>query len=79
MIRWPPRYRGPHRRPRLKVRVNHDVCEGHGKCVKAAPEVFELRDDDLSHVKLEVIPAHLQEAVRLAVRLCPRQAVTVEE
>lgn len=62
----------------MKVRVNHDVCEGHGKCANTAPEVFELRDDDLSHVKLDVVPESLREAVERAVRLCPRQAITVE-
>lgn len=63
----------------MKVRVNHDVCEGIGRCEKAAPDVFELRDDDLSYVKLEPVPAKYADAVADAVRRCPRQAVTVEE
>ena len=63
----------------MKVRVNHDVCEGHGKCANTAPEVFELRDDDLSHVKLAEIPERLRESVEHAVRLCPRQAISIED
>ncbi|MBA4180486.1 MAG: ferredoxin [Anaerolinea sp.] len=60
----------------MKVQVNHDVCEGHGKCQAAAPEVFELRDDDLSHVLVENVPEALKEKVERAIRLCPRQAIS---
>jgi ferredoxin len=61
----------------MKIEVSHDRCEGHGKCVTAAPEVFELGDDDLSRVKVAggVVPAALEEKVRAAIRLCPRQAI----
>ena len=59
----------------MKVIVDHDRCEGHGKCVKEAPEVFALGDDDLSVVKLADIPASLKEKVDHAIRLCPRQAL----
>ena len=59
----------------MKVAVDHDICEGHGKCQQAAPEVFDLRDDDLSYVLLDEIPEHLRENVERAIRLCPRQAI----
>lgn len=57
------------------VRVDPDRCEGHGKCQEAAPEVFELRDDDLSYVLMDDIPETLREKVERAIRLCPRQAI----
>ena len=59
----------------MKVVVNPDLCEGHGKCQMAAPEVFELRDDDLSYVLIDEIPEDLKEKVDRAIRLCPRQAI----
>ena len=59
----------------MKVEVSHDRCEGHGKCQMAAPEVFELRDDDLSHVLIDDVPESLRAKVDKAVRLCPRQAI----
>jgi ferredoxin len=59
----------------MKVDVNHDVCEGHGKCEMSAPEVFELRDDDLSYVLVDDVPAELKEKVDRAIRLCPRAAI----
>jgi ferredoxin len=59
----------------MKVTVDHDRCEGHGKCQQAAPEVFLVGDDDLSHVLIDDVPESLREKVDAAIRLCPRQAV----
>jgi ferredoxin len=59
----------------MKVTVDHDRCEGHGKCVTAAPKIFELRDDDLSYVLVEEVPENRKEDVENAIRLCPRQAI----
>ncbi|MHB8574725.1 MAG: ferredoxin [Dehalococcoidia bacterium] len=63
----------------MKVLVDPDLCEGHGKCQQAAPEVFELRDDDQSHVLLDDVPEHLRSKVDRAIRLCPRQAIKLVE
>lgn len=60
----------------MKVIVSEDLCEGHGKCQAAAPEVFRLGpDDDCSQVLVDEVPADLMEKVEQAVRLCPRQAI----
>ena len=32
---------------RMKVHVDMNLCQSHGECVFAAPEVFELGDDDV--------------------------------
>ena len=61
----------------MKVRVSQDLCEGHGKCEKTAPEVFKLGDDDLSVVLVDEVPAGLHEKVERAIRLCPRQAISI--
>ena len=63
----------------MKVAVDHDMCEGHGKCQQAAPGIFELRDDDLSYVLVDEVPESSHEQVRRAVRLCPRQAIKIIE
>jgi ferredoxin len=63
----------------LKAIVDHDLCEGHSRCQSAAPEVFEVRDDEKSYVLMDKIPEELREKVERAARLCPRQAITVEE
>ncbi|MEX0750519.1 MAG: ferredoxin [Dehalococcoidia bacterium] len=63
----------------MNVRVDPDLCEGHGKCEKAAPAVFELRDDDLSYVLIDHVPEPEHENVKNALRLCPRQAIKIIE
>jgi ferredoxin len=60
----------------MKVQVDPDKCEANGKCVAAAPEVFELGEDDVSRVKLAEVPESLRQAVERAIRLCPRQAIS---
>ncbi|MGH2584646.1 MAG: ferredoxin [Dehalococcoidia bacterium] len=63
----------------MKVIVDHDLCEGHSRCQQAAPEVFEVRDDDKSYVLLDPVPEDLRPKVERAVRLCPRQAIRIED
>jgi ferredoxin len=61
----------------MKVEVDHDRCEGHEKCQSIAPEVFEVRADAYSYVKLDDVPESFRAQVERAVRLCPRQAISV--
>ena len=60
----------------MKVKVNSDMCEGHGKCEQAAPEVFKLGPDDVSIVLVDDVPDSLKDKVDRAIRLCPRQAIS---
>src|SRR5712692_1398225 len=63
----------------MKVLVDHKLCEGNGRCIEVASEVFELRDDDHSYVRVERPAANLSSNVRLAASLCPRQAIRIIE
>ena len=45
----------------------------------AAPEVFEVRDDDNLYILDEHPPEELRSKVEQAVRSCPKQAITLEE
>ena len=63
----------------MKVLVDHKLCEGNGRCIEVASEVFELRDDDHSYVRVERPTANLSSNVRLAASLCPRQAIRIIE
>lgn len=62
----------------MRIRVDLDLCQGHGVCCEEAPEVFAL-DGDKVRV-LEPAPApERHEAVRNAVRYCPTRAIAIEE
>ena len=59
----------------MKVIVDFDRCEGHGLCVAACAEVFELGDDGTVLVLQEEPPDELEPKVRQAAELCPTAAI----
>jgi ferredoxin len=61
----------------VKVRVDLARCESHGECCFAAPEVFELGDDDVLQW-VEQPDESLRERCEQAARVCPVQAITIE-
>jgi ferredoxin len=63
----------------VKVRVDRDACEANAICAGLVPEVFEVDDDDVLHIKADEVPAALADAVRHAVRSCPKAALSLEE
>jgi ferredoxin len=63
----------------MKVRVDYDLCEGNAVCVKVCPEVFEVGDDDRAHLRVEQPGEALRAKLELALRRCPRQALSITE
>jgi ferredoxin len=64
----------------MKVRVDDEKCQGHGRCYALAPELFEADDYGNSHPLNDgVVPPGLEERARLAVDNCPEFAIEVVE
>jgi len=63
----------------MRVQVDRDACEANAVCQGLVPEVFEVDDEDLLHIKVDDVPAALADAVRHAVRSCPKAALTLNE
>jgi ferredoxin len=63
----------------MRVVVDYDLCESNALCMAAAPEVFEVRDDDFLYVLDENPPEELRSKVELAVQRCPKQAISLED
>jgi ferredoxin len=61
----------------IKVIVDMNLCQSHGNCVLAAPEVFELGDDDVLRWQEEVDDAKRAE-LEEAVNVCPMTAIRLE-
>ena len=64
----------------MKVHIDEERCEGHGRCYALAPLVFE--PDDLGQGQVlhdgSVAPGE-EERARLAVANCPEVAITIVE
>ncbi|BBZ36450.1 ferredoxin [Mycolicibacterium confluentis] len=60
----------------MRVRVDRDRCEGNAFCVKIAPEVFELDDDEYAVVIADPVPAGQEKLAVQAVADCPRAALS---
>ena len=63
----------------MRVVVNLDLCQGHGQCEEACPEVFELRDDGFAHLLMDYPDEGLRGKVEEAERRCPAGAIAVEK
>ena len=63
----------------MKIIVDRDLCESNGLCVEACPEVFRIDDADRLVLLIEEPSEHLRAQVEQAVRICPRQALAIEE
>jgi ferredoxin len=61
----------------MRVVVDFDLCESNALCMAAAPEVFEVRDDDFLYVLDENPPEELRDKVMAAIRSCPKNAISV--
>ena len=63
----------------MRVVVDLGLCDLHGMCVEAAPEVFEIGDDGALRILNDMPPASLRAKVDKAVRECPTGAISIEE
>jgi ferredoxin len=62
----------------MRVLVDRLKCESNGMCVSAAPTVFEVTDDDELVVLDETPGEDRRVEVEMAVRMCPKQALSLE-
>ena len=62
-----------------RVVVDWDLCESNAVCMGVAPEVFEVRDDDMLYILNETPPDASRPAVEQAVARCPKQAIAIAE
>jgi ferredoxin len=61
----------------MRVVVDLNICQDHGQCVFAAPEVFHL--DEAGKLGYVTDPDDaLREAVEEAADVCPLQAIRID-
>ncbi|MFN8193431.1 MAG: ferredoxin [Nocardioidaceae bacterium] len=61
----------------MKVIVDMALCQDHGQCAIAAPDVFRINDD--GKLEFEATPDESERfAVEEAADVCPVQAILIE-
>jgi ferredoxin len=64
----------------VRVSVDSEKCQGHGRCFAIAPDLFDLDDYGMSSVIGDgTVPADREAVVRLVVSNCPEYAVQIDE
>jgi ferredoxin len=63
----------------MRIVVDHDLCEGNAVCVRVAPEIFAVGDDDQAQVLLADPPESQRANIEAAVARCPRQALALRD
>lgn len=59
----------------MKVKVNQEACIGCGACVAIAEEVFDINDNGLSEVKVDVVSEENKDKAQEAIDSCPTAAI----
>ncbi len=62
----------------MRLRIDEDLCTGHGRCYALAPELFDADDYGHGTVTVDQVPEGLVDQARLAVGNCPEGAITLE-
>jgi ferredoxin len=64
----------------VKIHLDNEKCQGHGRCYALAPDVFDSDDEGYAVLRLTSaeVPAELESAAQLAADNCPEYAITVE-
>ena len=63
----------------MRVILDREKCQGHGRCYALAPSLFETDDEGYAVLKLDGdLPPELEDDAGIAADNCPEYAITVE-
>lgn len=62
-----------------RIRIDTDICTGHGRCYMLAPDLFEADDSGYGVVTRPDVPDSLLEQAESARQNCPERAIFIEE
>jgi ferredoxin len=62
----------------MRISIDVETCQGHGRCSLMAPELFDVDEDGKSLLLVEGdIPTSSEPDARLAAANCPERAITI--
>ena len=62
----------------MRLKVDENLCSGHGRCAKFAPNVFTLDEAGFNSAVGEVVdvPAGEEDSASKGMRACPERAIS---
>lgn len=65
----------------MKVKIDGDLCTGHGRCCAVAPDFYQLDDNGYSAARGKTldVPDGLESTARLGAKKCPERAIVIIE
>ena len=63
----------------MRIVIDWDLCESNAVCMGIAPDVFEVREDDLLHVLDETPDESKRPLIEEAIARCPKQAISLAD
>jgi ferredoxin len=64
----------------VKVVVDREKCQGHGRCYDLGPNVFTSDEDGYVELLIEgTVPSELEQQARVAVLNCPENALSLTD
>ena len=65
----------------MRVLIDPEFCQGHGRCYDLAPKVFGEDEDGYAVLLRDGgdVPPELEDDARLAVANCPEEALSLVE
>lgn len=63
----------------MRMKVDEELCTGHGRCAHFAPHVFRLDDDgyNLDRGGTVEIPAGEERNATMGMKSCPERAISI--
>lgn len=66
----------------MRIKIDLQLCQGHGVCIEEAPEVFRIVSEPGRYDHAELIIAEPGESLRTkveaAVKYCPNRSLSIE-
>jgi ferredoxin len=64
----------------MRLQINSELCQGHGRCYDLAPDLFGDDDEGFGQVLGDgIVTPDLERDARLAVANCPERAIELVE
>lgn len=61
----------------LRVIARRSACCGYGVCAEICPEIYQLDDNGIVSLVVDIVPPGLEEKAREAAAACPQNALEV--